>query len=57
LYRLAADQGNTNAQYGLGVCYRSGTGVGQNHAEAVRLWRLAADQGNAQAQSNLAKCY
>ncbi len=53
LYRLAAVQGNANAQNNLGVMYETGTGVAKDLAEAVRLYRLAADQGNAAAHFNL----
>ena len=42
LYHLAADQGLTRAQCGLGMIYQ---GVPQDVTEAVRLYRLAADQG------------
>jgi TPR repeat protein len=45
------------AQYSLGLCYQNGTGVDQDHTEAVRLYRLAADQGHALAQRNLGGCY
>ena len=50
---MAADQGNAEAQYNLGVLYNLGQGVPQNHAEAARWYRMAADQGNARAQNNL----
>jgi TPR repeat protein len=53
LYRLAAAQGNANAQFNLGNMYYNGWGVRQDHAEAVRLYRLAAAQGNAHAQHTL----
>jgi uncharacterized protein len=46
-YRLAAEQGNANAQYNLGVMYDNGDGVVQDYAEAVKWYRLAAEQGNA----------
>jgi TPR repeat protein len=39
------------------MCYEIGTGVDQDHAEAVRLYRLAADQGGAIAQYLLGRCY
>jgi TPR repeat protein len=55
LYRLAADHGIASAQFSLGVCYETGTGVDQDHAEGVRLYRLSADQGSAVAQQNLAR--
>ena len=42
------------AQLNLGMMYKDGTGVPQDHTEAVRLYRLAADQGDAMAQLKLA---
>ena len=56
-YRLAADQGNANAQYNLGNMYSDGAGVPQDDAKAIRWWRLAADQGLALAQVNLGVMY
>ena len=44
-YRAAAEQGNTAAQFNLGVCYANGTGVVKGHAEAVRWTCKAAAQG------------
>ena len=48
-YRLAAEQGDANAQYNLGVRYGAGEGVPPDDAEAVRWFRLAAEQGDATA--------
>jgi uncharacterized protein len=56
-FRLAADQGDAEAQTSLGYLYLFGQGVPQNDAEAVRLYRLAADQGFARAQFNLGGMY
>jgi hypothetical protein len=56
-YRKAADQGNANAQYNLGVAYDNGEGVLKDEAEAVRWYRKAAEQGNSLAQYNLAGAY
>jgi len=56
-WRLAADQGDANAQFGLGMAYENGRGVEQDFAEAVRWYRLAADQGDARAQYNLGLMY
>ena len=42
--RAAAEQGDAEAQFNLGVRYRDGTGVPQDDAEAVRWYRLAAEQ-------------
>ena len=55
--RLAADQGDTSAQYNLGFAYGDGLGVPQDAAEAVRWYRLAAEQGHASAQNNLGFAY
>jgi hypothetical protein len=55
--RLAADQGDANAQTSLGVMYYFGEGVPQDYAEAVKWFRLAADQGYTVAQENLGFMY
>ena len=50
----AADQGDSDAQYNLGVCYENGTGgLEKDEKEAVRLYRLAADQGRSRAIMSL----
>ena len=52
-YRLAADQGRSDAQYQLGhMFYRH-----DNYAEAAKWLHLAADQGRADAQSSLGAMY
>ena len=56
-YRLAADQGDADAQDALGLMYLNGLGVGQDHAEAARLFRRPAGQGLASAQANLGLMY
>jgi ectoine hydroxylase-related dioxygenase (phytanoyl-CoA dioxygenase family) len=56
-YRFAAAQGNADAQFNLGLCYRLGDVVKKNDAEAVRWFRLAAVQGGALAQCNLGFSY
>ena len=55
--RQAADQGDADAQYNLGLIYAFGEGVPKGDAEAVRWYRLAADQGLASAQFNLGLMY
>ena len=57
LFRLAAAQGYTQAQFNLGTMYYIGTGVPQDYTEAVRLYRLAAAQGGGKAQCNLGRMY
>jgi TPR repeat protein len=56
-YRKAADQGDAEAQYNLGLCYGVGSGVPKDEVEAVKWYRKAAEQGNAEAQSDLGNCY
>ena len=56
-FRPLAQQGNANAQFGLGVMYLEGVGVPQDDAEALRWFRRAAVQGNAKAQNNLGQMY
>ena len=56
-YRQAAEQGNADAQYNLGVCYDEGLGVPQIHREAAEWYRKAAEQGHAAAQHNLGVCH
>ena len=55
--RQAADQGDANAQFNLGVMYDFGEGVPKDDAEAVEWYRLAAEQGYANAQFNLGLMY
>jgi uncharacterized protein len=43
-YRKAADQGETNAQYNLGVGYAKGRGVSQDYAQAHLWFNLAASR-------------
>ena len=56
-YRLAADEGDTGAQFNLGLLYPRGEGVPQDHREAARWYRLAAEQGHGGAQNNLGVMY
>ena len=48
-YTRAAELGNAEAQYKLGCCYETGTGVEQDLAEAEFWIRQSADQGMQQA--------
>ena len=56
-WKPLAEQGNSSAQYKLGVMYKSGKGVPLDYITAVRWYHLAAVQGNAFAQSNLGFMY
>jgi hypothetical protein len=53
----AANRGNAEARYNLGVIYEHGDGVLQNWVKAAKWYHLAADQGYAAAQSNLGAMY
>ena len=55
--RVAAKQGNAEAQRTLGRAHLQGDGVAQDDAEAMRWFRLAADQGLAPAQRSLGTGY
>jgi len=53
LYQQAAEKGNAEAQYRLGILYDQGEGVSKNQEEAKRWWALAAGQGNLAAKTAL----
>jgi TPR repeat protein/SpoVK/Ycf46/Vps4 family AAA+-type ATPase len=55
--RVAANAGDMNAQYKLGLSYASGAGGTKNDDEAARWYRLAADQGHVDAQCKLSQHY
>ncbi|MDC9701727.1 MAG: tetratricopeptide repeat protein [Alphaproteobacteria bacterium] len=54
---IAAEQGNANAQYNLGLMYHEGKAVPQNDKSAVMWFTRAAEQGNSNAQFNLGLMY
>ncbi|MCF8088247.1 MAG: SUMF1/EgtB/PvdO family nonheme iron enzyme [Desulfotignum sp.] len=54
---LEAKQGETDAQYNLGVMYAKGQGVEQDYKQGVNWWTKAAEQGHARAQNNLGLMY
>ena len=56
-YRKAAEQGNVDAQYNLGVKYEYGKGVAQDYKQAVAWYRKAAEQGDVDAQRILGMMY
>ena len=57
LWRPLADQGNAEAQAGLGWMYFHGQGVAQDYVQAISWYRKAADQGHVVAQANLGLMY
>jgi TPR repeat protein len=56
-FRLAAAQGNAQAEESVGQLYFSGRGETQDYAQAVAWFRKAAEQGNKWAQQRLAQMY
>jgi TPR repeat protein len=55
--RKAAEQGDVEAQFNLGLFYFNGQGVPQDYAQAAVWYRKAAEQGNGRAQSALGQLY
>ena len=47
--KLAAEQGNPEAQFQLAVCYFRGNGVEENIEEHLKWLKRAADQGHQKA--------
>ena len=56
-FHKAAEQGNAEAQYHLGLMYYLGKGVVQDDVEAVKWFTKAAQQNHASAQYNLGLTY
>ena len=52
-----AEQGDSSAQFNLGVMYEHGRGVPKDDKTAEKWYRLAAKQGDAKAQINLGIMY
>ncbi|OLV23195.1 hypothetical protein BOO17_04845 [Haemophilus influenzae] len=57
LWLPLAEQGDAQAQGGLGMMYERGLGVKQDDFKAVNWYRKAAEQGDADAQLNLGAMY
>jgi len=56
-WRPLAEQGDSYAQYNLGLMYDYGEGVIEDDTQAVYWYRKAAEQGHAKAQYNLGVMY
>src|SRR5690606_40942624 len=56
-YQKAAEKGNADAQFNLGVMYKNGNGVAKDYKKAVEWYQKAAEKGNANAQFNLGVMY
>ncbi|OSI12872.1 tetratricopeptide repeat protein [Neisseria canis] len=52
-----AEQGDVEAQFNLGTCYRKGLGVEQSDNKAAEWYGKAAEQGHVEAQFNLGGLY
>jgi len=57
LWQPLAEQGNPDAQAGLGSLYLGGYGVARDEAAAMAWFRKAAEQGHAGGQFSLASLY
>ncbi|MBF1383121.1 tetratricopeptide repeat protein [Porphyromonas sp.] len=54
-YRLAADQGDVDAQFNLGYFMYKGLGVKPDHKEALVWLRKASAQGSEEAKTFLSE--
>jgi len=52
-YTKAAEQGDANAQYNIGVAYQYGAGVAKYEAVAKEWFKLSAKQGNRMAKKEI----
>jgi|TARA_B100000959_G_scaffold279652_1_gene340187 TPR repeat protein len=50
LFRKAADNGSSEAQFALGCMYQNGQGVTQNYRDAAQWYLKSAEAGNANGQ-------
>jgi len=57
LYRLAADQGDADAQNNLGEIYEIGRSIAPNMEEALRWYQSAAERGLGAAQFNAGRLW
>jgi len=56
-FTKAAEQGDMNAQFNLGVMYEEGHGVEQSDLKAGEWYQLAADNGHSEAPMALQLLY
>jgi hypothetical protein len=56
-WKAAADAGQAEAQFDLGVLYAKGLGVPRDQNEAANWYRKSAEQGNAEAEFALGQMY
>ena len=55
-FKLAAESGNSDAQYDLGNAFFKGIGVEQDDCIAAQWYKTAAENGHAKAQNDYAFC-
>lgn len=55
--KVFADNGQARAQHIIGTLYSKGSGVAQDHVQAVYWYRKSADQGDMLGLSALGFCY
>ena len=56
-FTKAADEGDMNAQFNLGVMYEHGHGVDQSDLKAAEWYQLAADNGHPEGPMALQLLY
>jgi TPR repeat protein len=56
-FRTAAEAGDVEAQFNVGLMYERGMGVSKNERESLVWYRKSAEQGNSNAQFNLGVMY
>ena len=56
-WRPLAEQGNLEAQFGMGIIYENGRGIGRDYTEASSWYTMAAEGGHPGAQFNLGNMY
>ncbi len=54
-FRMAADKGNRDAEYGLGMAYLRGKGTQKSDSLGYVWLKKAADLGHVEAQKEVAK--
>ncbi len=52
-----AEQGNLEAQFGMGIIYENGRGIGRDNIQAAEWYTRAAEGGHPGAQFNLGNMY
>ena len=56
-WKPLAQSGDCDSQYGVGLLYLKGLGMGRNYDKAIALWQDAAKRGHGQAQNGLGAIY